>query len=127
MSKASKIISSAILGLDFRRIVVNGKVYTIKPPTIGVLASASYYLSDIGEGNTISDVLLTITGGAESAARALSCFIKGDDSLYGEFKNAEFDEIIKGLEEALSLINTESFTRLSALTRNVAMLTAKPK
>lgn len=32
--KAAKIVNSAILGMDFRTVVVAGKAYVIKPPTI---------------------------------------------------------------------------------------------
>ena len=127
MSKASKIVSSSILGLDWKTIVVAERVYTIKPPTIEYLAAAGHYLSDIGEGDTMDVVLRTVTGGAESAAKALSCFICGNDSLYDELKNGTFDEIVAGLDEALSLISADPFVRLSGLTRSVANLIAKAK
>jgi len=127
MSQGSKIVSSALLGLDIKTIVVNGKAYVVHPPTIKKLSGAAYYLSDIEEGNDVSAVLRTITGGAPSAAKALSWLIQGDEELYKEFEDATLEEIAKGLETALSLISTEGFIRLSGLTRSVATLIAKPK
>lgn len=121
------MISSALLGIDMETVFINGKAYVIYPPTIGRLAAAGYHLSDIGDGMTMGDVLKTVTGGAESAARALSCFIKGDESLYEEFKDASLDDIVGGLEKALSMVSAENFIRLSGLTRNVASLIARPK
>ena len=41
---AAKIVSSAVLGMDFRTAVINGKVYMIYPPTIHKIAGAGYYL-----------------------------------------------------------------------------------
>lgn len=121
------MISSAMLGLDIETVIIGSKAYTIAPPNIARLAAAGYYLSEVGEGKTMSDVLKTITGGAENAARALSCFIKGDDSLYDELKAGTLEEIIGGLEKALGLVSAENFIRLSALTRNAANLIARPK
>ena len=127
MNRGAKMISSALLGLDVETILINNKAYVIAPPTIGKLAAAGRYLSDIGDGQTMTDVLMTISTGAEGAAKALSCLIKGDESLYKEFKEATLDEIVAGLEKAFGLISAENFIRLSALMRNVANLIARPK
>lgn len=127
MEKAGKIVSSAILGLDIKTIVVNGKVYRIQPPTIKTLAGVSYHLSDLPDGKTIADVLMCVTGGAASAAKALSWFIKGDESLYDELSEGTLEEIVNGLDAGFSLISTENFLKLSILTKNVATLTAKAK
>ena len=123
---AAKIVSSAILGLDFKVIVVNNKSYVLTPPTIKKIAGASYYLSDIGKGNTIRELLLTINN-AEAISHALSWFIKGDDSLFEELSKGTMNEIVDGLDTAYSLISTDSFLKLSVLAKNVANLTAKQR
>lgn len=123
---AAKIVSSAILGMDFKVIVVNNKSYVLTPPTIKKIAGASYYLSDIGKGNTIRELLLTINN-AESISHALSWFIKGDDSLFEELSKGTMNEIVDGLDTAYSLISTDSFLKLSVLAKNVANLTAKQR
>lgn len=123
---AAKIVSSAILGMDFKVIVVNNKSYVLTPPTIKKIAGASYYLSDIGQGNTIRELLLTINN-AEAISHALSWFIKGDDSLFEELSKGTMNEIVDGLDTAYSLISTDSFLKLSVLAKNVANLTAKQR
>lgn len=123
---AAKIVSSAILGMDFKVIVVNNKSYVLTPPTIKKIAGASYYLSDIGKGNTIRELLLTINN-AEAISHALSWFIKGDDSLFEELSKGTMNEIVDGLDTAYSLISTDSFLKLSVLAKNVANLTAKQR
>ena len=45
--EGAKIVSSAILGMDFKVVVVAGKSYVIAPPTIKRLAGAGYWLSSI--------------------------------------------------------------------------------
>ena len=123
---AAKIVNSAILGLDFKAIIVAGKMYVITPPTIKKLAGAGYWLSDIGKGESIKDVLLSLND-AEKFAKALSWFINGDESLSDELSNGTLDELADGLEAAYSLLSTKDFLRLSALARNVASLTAKQR
>lgn len=63
----------------------------------------------------------------ESASKALSWFIQGDDSLGDELSQGSFDEVVDALEVAYSLISTENFLKLLGLARNVANLTAKQR
>lgn len=127
MSEGSRLISSAILGLDFETIEVNGMAYILKPPTIGRLAGVGLALGDLGEGSTIADVIKTCTTGAEGAARALSWLIQGDDSLTEKLSQGTLEEVLNGLEKALSGVSIANFQRLLVLARNVAGLIAKPK
>jgi hypothetical protein len=124
--KAAKIVNGAILGMDYKTVTVNGKVYVIYPPTIKKLAGAGYYLSNINDGVTLKDVISSL-GDMEMAAHALSWLIQGDDSLFDEFINGTFEEIVDALETAYSLISTQSFLKLSGLAKNVVNLTAKQK
>lgn len=124
--KAAKIVNGAILGMDYKTVTVNGKVYVIYPPTIKKLAGAGYYLSNINNGVTLKDVICSL-GDMEMAAHALSWLIQGDDSLFDEFINGTFEEIVDALETAYSLISTQSFLKLSGLAKNVVNLTAKQK
>lgn len=125
-TKAANIVSSAVIGMDFVTVVVNGKAYVIMPPTIAKLAGAGYYFSLLGEGETIKDVLMTL-GTVENAANVLSMLIAGDTSHTVELSKGTFEEIVSAIDEGLSLINVESFMRLLALRKSVLMLTAKPK
>lgn len=125
-NNAAKIVSSAIIGADFKTIVLNGKSYVIMPPTIKKIAGAAYWLSDIKSGNTVKELFLSINN-AEALAHALAWFINGNDDLFSELSEGTQDEVIEGLEAAYSLISTQNFIKLSILARNVANLTATPK
>lgn len=126
MSKASKIVSSSILGMDFETVIVNGKAYVIHPPTIRKIAGASYYLADIGKVSTIGEIVKSIKD-INVAAKALSWLIKGDESLEEELSDGTLDEVVGALEIGFSLISAENFCKLSVLAKNVALLTAKQK
>lgn len=127
MSKGSTLVSSAILGAQIEACIVNGKTYVIKPPTIAQLAGVGMALGEVGDGKDMAAVLQTVTNGAEGCARALSYLIKGDESLTKELSKGRIEEVIEGIEKGLSFISIENFQRLLALTRNVAMLIARPK
>ncbi|OUO23708.1 hypothetical protein [Bacteroides sp. An322] len=123
---AAKIVSSAILGMDFKVVIVNGKSYIVTPPTIKKIAGAAYWLSDVKDGKNIKELLASINN-VEPLAHALSWFIQGNDSLFEELSNGTLNEVIDGLESAYSLLSTKNFLRLSVLAKNVASLTAKQR
>lgn len=124
MKEAAKIVSSAILGMDCKSVVVNGKVYVIMPPTIKKIAGAGYYLSDLGKG-TITDAILSAD--FSKIASALSFLIRGDNSLHDELLDGTFDEVSKALLDAYSLISVRDFLKLSDFARSVANLIAKQR
>lgn len=123
---ASKIVDSAILGKDIETVLVNGKAYIIKPPTIHKIAGAGYYLSDLKEAGSAMDILRSLKD-VDKAASALSFFICGDESLSEELSKGELEEVVDALSKGLSMISAENFFKLSALAKNVARLTAKQK
>lgn len=123
---AAKIVSSAILGMDFKVVIVNGKSYIVTPPTIKKIAGAAYWLSDVKEGENMRELLASINN-VEPLAHALSWFIQGNDSLFEDLSNGTLNEVIDGLESAYSLLSTKNFLRLSVLAKNVARLAAKQR
>ncbi len=126
MDNAAKIVNSAVLGMDFETAIINGKAYVIMPPTIKKIAGAGYYLSDLGNGDTMKDMIASLPNIGNSA-HALSWFIQGDDSLYDELSNGTLEEVTDALSKAVSMISAENFCKLSVLARNVQNLTAKAK
>lgn len=120
------MINSAILGMDFKTIVVAGKVYIVMPPTIKRLSGAGYWLSDVDKGDGIKDILLSLNDSMK-LAKALSWFIQGDESLAEELSGGTLEELADGLETAYSLLSVKDFLRLSALAKNVASLTARQR
>lgn len=123
---AAKIVSAAILGLDGETVLVAGKAYHILPPTIKRLAQAAYHLSDMGEADTLRGLLMSV-GNPEPLCKALSCLIRGDESLCEDLMEGRMDEVVEAVEVAYSLASVENFGKLSALARNVASLTAKQR
>ena len=51
-NEGARMVASAIVGLDYRIIVVNDKSYIIHPPTIAKIAGATYWLCEAGDGKT---------------------------------------------------------------------------
>lgn len=123
---AAKIVSAAIIGLDGETVVIAGRAYHILPPTIKRLAQAAYYLSDMGEAETLRGLLMSV-GNPEPLCNALSCLIRGDESLRDELMEGTMDEVSEAMEVAYSLASVENFWKLSALARNVASLTARQR
>lgn len=123
---AAKIVSAAIIGLDGETVVIAGRAYHILPPTIKRLAQAAYYLSDMGEAETLRGLLMSV-GNPEPLCNALSCLIRGDESLRDDIMEGTMDEVAEAMEVAYSLASVENFWKLSALARNVASLTARQR
>ena len=123
---ATKIVAGAIVGIDFKVIVVNGKAYAIHPPTIAKIAGAASYLSDIEGGETLQDILMSLTS-IESATKALSWLIAGNESLSEELSQGTLEEVVSALEQGLMLISAENFIKLSLLARSVQKVIAKLK
>lgn len=124
--KASKIVSGAILGLDSETALIDGKVYFIEAPTIAKIAGAGHYLANIGDCESLSDILSNMEH-FENYAHALSWLIKGDDSLSETFINAPFEDVVSALSVAFTMISPENFIKLSVLAKSVLRLIAKPK
>ena len=124
--KAANVVGSAILGRDFVTVTVAGNAYTIFPPTIHAIAGLACHLSAFSGMETLEDAIRSAKE-MEEAAKALSWLISGDESLTEELSRGTLNEVADALEEGFALISAANFSRLSALARNVARLTAKPK
>lgn len=126
MDKGSKIVSASIIGEDFINVMVNGKCYTVFPPTIHKLAGAGMYLSDLGDEQSVRDVIKSVNN-SNSLAHALSWLLIDNDGLFEELSQGTFDELVDAIDEAYSLISVESFAKLSTLAKNVSKLIANQK
>lgn len=126
MNQGARIVSDAIIGNDFKVVVVNGKSYIIYPPTIHKIAGAASYLSNVGKIENLEDIFRSMKD-TPNASHALSWFINGNDELFEELSRGTFEENVEALSIALSLISIENFTRLSALAKNVVDLAAKQR
>lgn len=120
----AKLVSSAIIGMDYRLVVVNDKSYIIQPPTIAKLAGAVFWLSELGEGNSLKEIIGSMAR-IESLAHCLSWFINGNDDLVEELSQAKIGEVVDAIEAGFTLIDAENFLKLSALLKSVRPLIAK--
>lgn len=122
--QASLLVSQALVGHDTATLVIGTKAYTIKPPTIQTIALAAEHLAEFADAQTMMDIVKTDT---RKAAAALSCFIKGDDTLTEELSAASLEEITDALEMAYALCSPQGFIKLSALAKNVTGMMAQAK
>lgn len=125
-NEGARMVASAIVGLDYRIIVVNDKSYIIHPPTIAKIAGATYWLCEAGDGKTLREILVSLSK-SENLTKALSWFIQGNEDLGEELKKGTLDEIVNGIEAAFSMIEAQNFMKLSALQKSASLLVAKPK
>lgn len=127
MNKGADLVGAAILGKESRTVVVAGKPYFLKPPTIKKIAGAGYALGEYGaENGSFGDILKAMQD-TEKAAKALSWFIAGDESLTDELREGTLEEVTNALADAVSMLGIEDFRRLSDLSRSVRRLIANPK
>lgn len=126
MNQGAKIISESIIGSDFRTVFVNGKAYTVYPPTVNNLSGAISHLSGVQDAESLREVLLSL-GNSEAYSKALSWLINGDESLSEELAKGTYEENVNALDESLSMIDSKVFLKAVSLARNVSLLAAKPR
>ena len=127
MNQASKIVSDALLGMDFKNVEIGGVVYTIKPPTIKVICRAIHHFSNVGmEGDNIVEAIKVLPEVIEDMLKGISCFICGSEELAENLENGTFEEIRNALEVCFSMMDISAFQCVSSM-KNVSMLAARPK
>lgn len=127
MNQAAKIVSDALLGLDFKNIEIGGIVYTINPPTIKVICRAIHYFSNIGmTEDNIVEAIKELPEATEDMLKGVSCFICGNEGLSKVLENGTFEEIKDALEICFSMMDISAFQCVSSM-KNVSMLAAKPR
>ena len=127
MNQAAKIVSDALLGLDFKNVEIGGVIYTIKPPTIKVICRAISHFSKVGmDGENIMEAINKLPEATEDMLKGVSCFICGNERMAKSLSNGTFEEIKNALEECFSMMDMSAFQCVSSM-KNVSMLAARPK
>lgn len=127
MNQAAKIVSDALLGLDFKNVEIGGMVYTIKPPTIKVICRAIRHFSNIGMvGDNIMEAINELPEATNDMLKGISCFICGNEKMAKALENGTFEEIKETLEVCFSMMDISAFQCVSSM-KNVSMLAARPK
>ena len=127
MNQAAKIVSDALLGIDFKNVEIGGMIYTIKPPTIKVICRAISHFSKIGmDGNNIMEAIKELPEAIGDMLKGISCFICGNEDLVKALENGTFEEVKDALEVCFSMMDISAFQCVSSM-KNVSMLAARPK
>lgn len=138
MNEASKLVSESLLGEDFLNIILNGKVYPVKAPSIKILCRAVKYWSAIGievENQTTTSLMHLMPLQKEAILKGLSMVIVGDcrfhsikaKSVYRELERCTWTEILSATSGILETIGVESFFHCASLLGNATKMIAKPK
>ena len=125
MGKGADLVANAILNTEARTVVIGGKPYFIKPPTIRKIAGLGHALSGC-DGETMKSIIDCLQN-AEKAAEGLSWLIRGDDTMKETFLDAPLSEVIDGIAAGLEMVGIEDFQKLSALSKSVRKLIANQK
>lgn len=107
-------------------VEIGGREYTIPSPTIIRIAGAAKWLSGL-EGGTEFKAMISQMRNIESACKALSWFIQGNEELSGELMHGTLHEISCALAQAVKLLSVQDFSMLSISARSVTRLTANPR
>ncbi len=141
MNKAAKLTTSSLLGIDFKNILIAGKVYSIYPPTIKIMCRAFRYWADLDfntEGQTRLTVIPQIPKNISPILKGLSVFVTGDvrwwkiksKLLYLKWRYGKRSVLPKEMNEAvvsaIELIQAEDFFICASSVSSVVTLAAKP-
>lgn len=126
MENGAKYITAAIVGGLFETVIVDGKPYTIYPPTIYRIAGAISCISGITtcEGDTFRDMFQPMKE-FSAYAQALSWFIRGNDSLSDDLSRGTCEEVLSALDKAFSMLSPKVFSKAAVLTKNASEMAAR--
>lgn len=138
MNEAAKLVSEALLGLDYKTIFMGGKAYEVKAPTIKTMclglsewAKIDFNLKD----QTNLSLVTQIPEISKHQLRGISRFIESDiqlaDKIYNEWINEDpsvsQDEISIAIDVILGLIDTKNFFLYANSALSAAKIIANPK
>lgn len=138
MNEAAKLVSDALLGLDYKTIFIGGKAYEVKAPTIKTMclglsewAKIDFNLKD----QTNLSLVTQIPEISKHQLRGISRFIESDiqlaDEIYNEWINQDpsvsQDEISIAIDVILGLIDTKNFFLYANSALSAARIIANPK
>ena len=109
MNQAAKIVSDALLGLDFKNVEIGGVVYTIKPPTIKVICSAIHHFSNIGmTGDNIMEAIKKLPEDMRTIFEM------------NRFKNLKYREIAEELNVSVRTVESKISKSLEFLRKHLS-------
>ena len=127
MNKAAKAIADAVLGEDVKVIVLGGKAYMMRSPTIATMCQAIQYLSLVDKTDTGKEDLERVREDMVNMLKGVSVFLFGTPDRYEEIAGASIKELREALESVIRLISAEDFFVCAALAESVARMAATPR
>lgn len=133
MNKASKIISEGILGNYSRNIQVGSKWYSMKQPTIPVIARIVRHWSciDMADKHSVLSVISEIPVNSKPIIRGIAEALAGGNRIkYVYYRRVIRKLTTEQMKEAvvtiIELINGKDFFESASLARSATQIVAKP-
>lgn len=127
MNKGARLVADAVLGEDFKVVVLGGKAYKVSPPTIATICKGIQYLSLIDKTTSGKEDLEKVRNDLENILKGLSVFVFGSADIYKEIDGATLHELREALETVVKFISAEDFFVCAALAESVARMAATPR
>lgn len=127
MNKGASLVADAVLGEDFKVVVLGGKAYKVSPPTIATICKGIHYLSLIDKTTSGKEDLEKVRNDLENILKGLSVFVLGSADMYKEIDGATLHELREALETVVKFISAEDFFVCAALAESVARMAATPR
>ena len=126
---AAELVSSALIGNDYRTVVLGEHSYVIPSPTIKRLSGAAYYISQIKINKKDSSVLDVLMAAKDftNMSLALSYFVNGDESLRDTFNECKYEEVVRAVNVAFSMIDIQDFQIAVSLIKCAGGLIARQR
>lgn len=137
MNEAAKNISDLLTGNYCKTVVIAGKVYVMKAPSIKVILWASRFLSlvDIPSDVSASGLLKTVSENTDNIVKGVSYLVVGDVPDFeaqvkeksGEMLSGTHEELYNAFLVAFNLVAGKDFFVACQLAMELARMTIKPK
>lgn len=137
MNDAVKTMSDLLAGDYCKTIIVGGKVFVMKAPTIKVIARTTrdFSLVDIPKEAEIKDMMKIASENSDNIVKGLSYLIVGDVDGYErkaakvaeELRSGTHEELFSALIVAFNLITGKDFFQCASLAMELANLIVKPR
>lgn len=125
-----------IAGDYCKTVVIGGKVYVMKAPTIKVIARATKYFSqvDLPEHAKVADLMGAVAGQVGHITKGLSYLIVGDTPEYElqskrvveEMQNGTHAELCAAFQVAIDLIAGRDFFVVASSAKGLATMIVRP-
>lgn len=129
----AELITEDILGESFKTIVLNGKAYTLKPPTYKTISRVIRHLSKINMGDeyTHLSILGEIPENGAHIVKAIACAFTENRIksflIERSLRRCTIQELKMAIEAIIEMMGGKDFFHIASLAKSVIMTAARPK